>query len=81
MNRSTWGGYVGLVMLLITALIIVFLLWRSDLFSEFSPVATSTSDGIMPAGRTPIEQDLNAIKAAQNARAQIEAQNRAEVQQ
>ena len=68
MNRRISGGYVGLLVLLITCCIIAFLFWRSDLFSS----GTIGPGGVTTPAISPIQQDMNAIKAAQNAKQQIE---------
>ena len=70
-------------MLLISLVIIAFLFWRSDLFVAI-PTATSTaagnSVGTYVQGSTPIQQDLNAIGQAQQAKQQLENQSKQEMQ-
>ena len=61
-NRITSGGYAGLISLIITSLIMAFLFWRMDLFSG------NSKNGGMP----PMEQNLNAIQAAKDAKQLIE---------
>ena len=62
MNRDKSGGYAGLISLLITSLIMAILFWRMDLFSG------NSKNGGVP----PVEQNLNAIQAAKDAKQLIE---------
>lgn len=62
MNHTTSSGYVGLISLLITSLIMALLFWRMDLFSG------NSKNGGIP----PMEQNLNAIQAAKDAKQLIE---------
>jgi hypothetical protein len=73
MNRSTSGGYVGLLALLITCLLIAFLTWRMDLFSTNNKSVGTGGTGAFPMD-TPatVQRDLNAIKAAQNVKQMTE---------
>lgn len=66
MSTRTSGGYIGILSLLISVLIIGFLFWRMDLFS-----GSSTTKGV-----SPIQQDLGAIKAAERAKQLIERSDR-----
>ena len=63
MDNNASGGYAGLVALLITCLLMAFLIWRMDLFS-----------GTASKGVSPIQQDIGAIKAAEQAKQQLENQ-------
>ncbi|OGG77899.1 hypothetical protein A3A36_02380 [Candidatus Kaiserbacteria bacterium RIFCSPLOWO2_01_FULL_52_12b] len=63
MNHTASGGYVGLLVLLITFLLVALFLWRIDLFFG----------GSGQKDLPPIEQDLSAIKAAENAKRMIES--------
>lgn len=64
------GGYIGLLILIIVACIITLLFWRTDLFVTKQPA--QNGDLLMPLSSTLIEQDLNAVRSAENARQQLQ---------
>jgi len=80
MYRNMRSGYVGLLMLILSTLIIAFLFWRSDLFSSGSPENIQNQDSYFSGGSTPIEQGVNAIQQAQKAKQQLENQYKQETQ-
>ena len=63
-------GYAGLIGLLIVAAIVSILVWRPDILSPSSP--TSPSATTTPVQRSQIEQGMNAVDAAKDAKARIE---------
>jgi hypothetical protein len=72
MKRAQSGGYVGLIALLITVALIAFLSWRSDLLSpKQTPAPAGTAD--LVHGSTHVEQGINAIDAANEAKQRIES--------
>lgn len=71
MNRTQQRGYIEILGLIIVAALIGYLFWRLELApTKPSSVPPGTADLLQ--GSTPIEQDLHAVQAAQNAKAQIE---------
>ncbi|MHB8661028.1 MAG: hypothetical protein ACYC75_03830 [Minisyncoccota bacterium] len=80
MPHNMQRGYVGLLVLIISALIIAFLFWRLDLFSGGFPGNTQSQNPYLSSSSTPIEQDMNAIQQAQNAKQQLENQYKQETQ-
>ena len=69
-NRTPSSGYVGLLALLLTCLLIAFVFWRADLLTGSGTVGAPS----------PIEQDIGAIKSAQNAKQQLEDQYTQQIQ-
>lgn len=67
MNHRLSGGYVGLLMLLVTTLIMGILIWRTDLFSTKSSIQSDQPNV------SPIQRDLQAVKSAEEARKLMEA--------
>jgi hypothetical protein len=63
-KRNLNGGYIGLLMLLLGVAFIAFFFFRSDLFSG------------QKDGKTVIEQDLEAINQAKEAKALIEEKSK-----
>ncbi|MDE1925405.1 MAG: hypothetical protein KGH79_04505 [Patescibacteria group bacterium] len=80
MRSTPQSGYVGLLVLIISALIIAFLFWRPDLFSGKSSGNTQSQGSYSPSSSTPVEQGINAIQQAQKAKQQIENQYNQETQ-
>jgi hypothetical protein len=63
-KRNLNGGYIGLLLLLLGVAFIIFFFFRSDLFSG------------QKDGKTIIEQDLNALNQAKDAKALIEEKSK-----
>lgn len=61
--KTTNGGYIGILMILIVTVAIVFFMFRTDVF-----------DG-KEGGKSVVEKDLEAIDAAKEAKMMIEAGN------
>lgn len=80
MYRNMQGGYIGLLVLVISTLIIALLFWRSDLFLGGSPGNIQNQNSYFSGGSTPIEQGVNAIQQAQKAKQQLENQYKQETQ-
>ena len=74
MSSRTVRGYVGLLVLLLTAFLIAIFAWRIDLFSGGSSHTATTTN------MSQIEQGRNAIKAAENAKKLIEDNSQRELE-
>jgi hypothetical protein len=69
---KTNKGFIGLIGLLIGFAIIALLLWRTDLFQS------KTKDGVPQ--KTIIEQDLEVVQSAKDAKAILEIQSKVRVE-
>lgn len=70
MHHTFSGGFIGLISLLIVSLLMALFYWRTDLFAGS---AQKNSPSI-------IEQDMNAIQAAKDARTLMETRSAAETE-
>ncbi len=68
------GGYVGLLLLVLSLSIVIFFIW----YAYFRDVVVDTPEG-MRGDKTLFDQNKNATKSAENIKILIEEQNRESV--
>lgn len=59
-NKNSTGGFIGILMILITVTVIIFIMFRTDLFNG------------KKGSKSIIEQDLNAVQQAKDVKALLE---------
>lgn len=74
MHARAPRGFIGILSLLITVAIIGFVVWRSDLFASPSPSGTATTTPV-------IQQQLDSVKAAEQAKQKVELQYKMQTQE
>ena len=58
--KNSTGGFIGILMILITVTVIIFIMFRTDMF------------GGKKGSKSVIEQDLNAVQQAKDVKALLE---------
>lgn len=59
-NKNSNGGFVGILMILITVTVIIFIMFRTDMFNG------------KKGSKSMIEQDLDAVQQAKDVKALLE---------